>query len=365
MTINLSQLNSLLEDYKRQNNLELDKTLHSAENMLDACNKIANSWSGSFAGWHGRMYFGDFDSPPLNKRFSVEWGDIHGLPNGWGEKSADEVKTMIEKLSGSNFSIDKFESKLKELFRRIVEVKDEIELIFLNYKFDSDTKEERKVFYQIKNFVFEKGKKQAFIQSRMPKSIMTRDSNALSQGMLLPSHIYYECVAQEGIYLFNQIKDFIELSIKLYKRLSLKHPTQSNKNKCKLGVKFVNEDRIKELQSINSKEFDLSKLIKFCEELNMAFENEAYFSVILLTRAIIDHVPPLLNVKNFTEVANNYNGTKSFKESMLHLENSSRKIADSCLHSQVRKREVLPTVTQVDFSNDLDVLLSEVCRILK
>ena len=57
-------------------------------------------------------------------------------------------------------------------------------------------------------------------------------------------------------------------------------------------------------------------------------------------------------------------GGGSFKSSMANLDNSSRKIADRHLHTHVRKKETLPTLKQVDFSNDLDVLLSEIVRIL-
>jgi len=49
---------------------------------------------------------------------------------------------------------------------------------------------------------------------------------------------------------------------------------------------------------------------------------------------------------------------------MAHLENSARRIADAHLHTQIRARETLPTATQVNFSNDLDVLLAEIVRIL-
>ena len=42
-----------------------------------------------------------------------------------------------------------------------------------------------------------------------------------------------------------------------------------------------------------------------------------------------------------------------------------RNISDSFLHSQIRQKEVLPNSTQVDCKQDLDVLLSEVVRVLK
>jgi hypothetical protein len=85
----------------------------------------------------------------------------------------------------------------------------------------------------------------------------------------------------------------------------------------------------------------------------------------MLVRAIIDHVPPMLGHDTFKEVANNYNGTKSFGDSVKHLDESMRKISDSILHTKIRKKEILPTFVQVDFSADLDVLLGEIVRVNK
>jgi len=125
---------------------------------------------------------------------------------------------------------------------------------------------------------------------------------------------------------------------------------------------IVNPQRIQQLKEIRNGKFDLSKLIRMCEEINMCFAGECYLTVAMLTRAIVDHVPPIFAVNTFAEVANNYAGTKSFKESMQTLDSSSRKIADQHLHTKIRESEVLPNATQVDFSQPLDVLLGEIVR---
>lgn len=130
-------------------------------------------------------------------------------------------------------------------------------------------------------------------------------------------------------------------------------------------AEYVHQSRIDELSAITSKQFDLRKLIQFCIELNAAHSADCSLSIIMLCRSIIDHVPPIFGMKNFNEVANNYAGTRTFKESMDRLNTSSRKIADQHLHTQIRNSEVLPNSTQVNFSNDLDVLLSEVVRTLR
>ncbi len=128
---------------------------------------------------------------------------------------------------------------------------------------------------------------------------------------------------------------------------------------------YVELTRINELKAIRSEKFDVARLIALCEELNICYANDCNQATIMLTRAIVDHVPPIFGVTNFAEVANNYGGSKSFRQSMEHLEKSSRKIADSYLHGQIRSKESLPTRTQINFSNDLDVLLAEIIRILK
>jgi hypothetical protein len=132
------------------------------------------------------------------------------------------------------------------------------------------------------------------------------------------------------------------------------------------NIYFVNLTRIEELRKLKTKKFDLIKLIKLCEELNNASSTKTAYSPSLLTRAIIDHIPSIFGFKNFSEVANNYTGwTKSSKKSMLTLDSSLRNIADNNIHSQARQKEVLPTSTQSDFTPELDLLLSEIVRILK
>lgn len=133
----------------------------------------------------------------------------------------------------------------------------------------------------------------------------------------------------------------------------------------KLGSRnYVNVERISELKSLTSVAFDVLRLTRLCEELNVAFSNEIFLSTAMLVRAVIDHVPPVFGKANFNDVASQY-GSRSFKESMQNLNNSSRKISDAHLHTPIRSKEVLPNSTQVDFSNDLDMLLSEIYRVLK
>lgn len=126
---------------------------------------------------------------------------------------------------------------------------------------------------------------------------------------------------------------------------------------------YIDTTRLAELRGITERKWDMARLVRLCEELNVANENGCLMSIAMLVRAILDHVPPIFGCKNFSEVANNYSGGKSFRGSMQYLDKALRHVADAFLHQQIRSRESLPSPSQVDFRAGLDVLLGEVIRI--
>jgi len=144
-----------------------------------------------------------------------------------------------------------------------------------------------------------------------------------------------------------------------------------NDNLVELSLKkseFISATRIKELSTIKNSSFDLTRLIKLCQELNDNYSCNNFMTCAMICRTILNHVPPIFGYKNFENVANNYGGPKehkSFKKNMSHLNNSLKNIADRHLHSVISGSESLPNENQVDFKQDLDVLLEEICRNLK
>ena len=149
-------------------------------------------------------------------------------------------------------------------------------------------------------------------------------------------------------------------------------PLSTTKNKKNIEIidsrkldVYVALERIEELEQLKNDSFDLSRLIQLCKELNYATEDKSYLAIAMITRTIINHIPPIFNCKNFSEVANNYNGGKSFKQLMMRLNNSLKNIADSHLHKQISEVETLPNFQQVNFSPEIDVLISEIIKIFK
>jgi hypothetical protein len=130
------------------------------------------------------------------------------------------------------------------------------------------------------------------------------------------------------------------------------------------GLTEIADSRLAELRKLTSAQFDFKKLVRLCEEINTAYGQKCYFATAMLIRGLLDHLPPIFGKATFSEVANNYaGGGKSFKETMQHLENAARKVADAHLHMPIRKSETLPAPQQVNFAAQLDVLLSEIVRL--
>lgn len=129
---------------------------------------------------------------------------------------------------------------------------------------------------------------------------------------------------------------------------------------------FLSLIRITELKGASHADHDFTRLICLCEELNDNATRNNPLAVIMLTRAILDHVPPVFGFDTFAMVASNYaGGGSSFKKSMERLENHARKVADRFLHSKIRNKETRPTMNEVNFAQELETMLSELCRVLK
>ncbi|WP_051235329.1 hypothetical protein [Marinimicrobium agarilyticum] len=129
------------------------------------------------------------------------------------------------------------------------------------------------------------------------------------------------------------------------------------------GHDYISQIRISEIEMLKSDDFDFGRLIQICKEINSNAHYRNYLALGALIRILLDHVPPVFGFKTFKEVSASYQSGKSIKASLKNLENSSRNISDGLLHQRIRKKETLPTLNQVNFAPDIDVLLSEIVLI--
>lgn len=322
----------------------------SAKKVSAVCNLINNSWSGSDLVGHTNFFYGDFDTPPHNSRFSVEWGLIYGIPEGWNEKKNEEVIHKIETDANillkdldkdADFIEDKFGKLRKQtivLFSGISEeAATEIEKFNLHTKID--------IFNQY-----------------WKRQIMTRDSQAICAGRQVPTHKYYESTASFITGVAEQLNEFLYLIDKVVAQN--KGMGQKMRKEDVGRTAYVDKNTLLRLNKIESKNFDLSRLISFCNELDDNYSLENYHSCAMLLRAILDHIPPVFNKKSFEDVCAQHGG-KSFKDIIRPLNETAKKIGDDYLHTQINKKVLAVTKTQVSFQANLDTLLNEVAAILE
>src|SRR4051812_29525986 len=74
--------------------------------VIAAAETIGKAWSGSWLGYHSRVYYRDFEPVPPGARFSKEWGftelhTIEGTVGDWEEYAFDAVVKAVYELAGT------------------------------------------------------------------------------------------------------------------------------------------------------------------------------------------------------------------------------------------------------------------------
>ncbi|WNM60550.1 hypothetical protein [Candidatus Nitrospira neomarina] len=98
----LFKIASTLDSYKEYGSDEINA-------LSEAATNIGKAWSGSWFGYHSRVYYQNFEVPLPGAVFSQEWGLMDSLSRSrgaWQEYRFDDVVTLIYG-NASNPSIDK------------------------------------------------------------------------------------------------------------------------------------------------------------------------------------------------------------------------------------------------------------------
>lgn len=184
------RLKKIAEEF---NQPEITKTLTAIE---DAAQQVGKAWSGSWLGYHSRVYYQNLETPPPGAHFSQEWG-FKALPRGlggssgdWMEFNYDDVRDAIYEAAG-NLSLDSVESISQEATVEFSDSRAEVISILSSiseappdaFLTQLQEKAEKLKIYSAQDFV----------EYRAPKGqIMTRDMIALGQSLQSPPHIMVE-----------------------------------------------------------------------------------------------------------------------------------------------------------------------------
>lgn len=136
------------------------------------------------------------------------------------------------------------------------------------------------------------------------------------------------------------------------------HLSQAGKDES-----YISDSNIRELQRINHDKFDLTRLIRYCKEVNDNFKLGNYSSVAFICRAILDHIPPIFGEPNFESISA-HTRKDSLKKTASHLYQSLKNIAEGHLPKQISEKEVLPLLKEVDFSAEMNFIIGRIIETL-
>jgi hypothetical protein len=161
------------------------------DRLKKSANEIGRAWSGSWLGYHSRVYYANFEVPPPGAEFSQEWGLHAGFSMGtrgeWTEYPFDDVVEFIENEAGNpNFDDLVVESqKAKNLFENAKY--NALSLVHANFKLEDDN--------FLKQLTAKTEKENIFTQSDFVRSIrpsgnmISGDIIAIGKGLVTPPHI--------------------------------------------------------------------------------------------------------------------------------------------------------------------------------
>lgn len=162
------------------------------DSLRVAVAKVSKSFSGSWYGYHSRVYYAGFNAPPPGAHFSQEWGlkeTLSGLGSrgDWRECSFDEVKEYVMRLAGSP-NLDSIQGSVSEANRVFDSLKSEAMSVLHNELADGGDSFVESLRDQLSEL--EVLSDVDVIRRLQPRGqIMTRDSIVIGQGMQVPPHM--------------------------------------------------------------------------------------------------------------------------------------------------------------------------------
>jgi len=175
----------------RAADVDVEKPLSEIEKAASA---VGRSFSGSWQGYHSRVYYAGFSPPPAGAHFSQEWGFMRtvgslGSVGDWQEYTTDDVKAHVHELAGNPdleaahlaayTASNVFDSAKSEILSIIQSELDERDDSFLAGLKDEIKNLKTLTVREVADRISPKGE------------IMTRDTVVIGQGMQFPPHMTF------------------------------------------------------------------------------------------------------------------------------------------------------------------------------
>jgi hypothetical protein len=203
----------------RTQNAELAKRIgKSATAVKAAVETVAESFSGSWFGWHAETYYGNFEKPPWGQLFDVEWGAYHGLPPAWQPRTKADVDKRVEELS--QHSLIELSKQQWVLARVMNELRDDFLARLAPISNVNGMVKERELLHKLDGYRWDESAHNEFVlAAKKGAPHTTRDSGAAIQGFKLPQHIECAGLAYSAEKFAINAEEFWDQGVRLTKHL--------------------------------------------------------------------------------------------------------------------------------------------------
>lgn len=176
------------------NSKAYDLKFAALDSLTDASDVIGKSFSGSWLGYHSRVYYAGFKPPPSGSQFSQEWGINKnelismGTRGDWREYAFDEVIQRIYELAG-NPSLEMIRADCEQACLLFDHLKSEIISILEIEISENNDPFLVKLKLDVEK-LYLKNKHDVANDIEPIRGIISRDILAINQGSQIPPHIY-------------------------------------------------------------------------------------------------------------------------------------------------------------------------------
>lgn len=172
-----------------------DKPSKSLDDLGEAASEVSKAWSGSWMGYHSRVYYDQLKPIPPGARFSVEWGLMEtmtrmGTVGEWYECDFQHVVDEIQRRAGvSGSEIDKLKKKAKDVASFMEDAQSDLLSILTSIAGDHKSDD------FLNDLVKKIREEQVFSYSDIIEhfsptgQVITRDMGALGERNKVPPHI--------------------------------------------------------------------------------------------------------------------------------------------------------------------------------
>lgn len=205
------------------------------QSLIDAAELVGRSWSGSWFGYHSRVYYAGLADPPPGARFSQEWGmmDTFAIEDTVGDWREYRFGDVIEAISQEAGNPDTTQQKntSKAIASEFEDAQSNaLSLLSSVIEFRKDDKFLKDILEKVEGMKIYGASD--FVEVMRPKGqVMSRDMPAIQAGWHTPPHISVLANVHAIQYPFTACEELSKLSRRAASHLQNqeKHKTKSER----------------------------------------------------------------------------------------------------------------------------------------